>query len=207
MRILNLYCGIGGNRKLWGNDHKIVAIEIDPKIAKIYQDFFPNDKVIVADAHQFLLEHFKEFDFIWSSPPCPSHSSFAKLRALSDDYGRGNYAYKEKYPDMKLYEEIIFLQHIFKGKFCVENVIGYYEPLVMPQKIQRHYFWTNFIITPIKIASDNIKRGKIQEWQDKLGFDVSKYNIEKRLVLRNCVNPELGLHIFQEAFKEYKTLF
>lgn len=63
MKILNLYAGIGGNRKLWGNEHDIVAVEYDTKIAKIYQDFFPDDKVIVADAHQYLLEHYKEFDF------------------------------------------------------------------------------------------------------------------------------------------------
>ncbi|KKK98144.1 hypothetical protein LCGC14_2645680, partial [marine sediment metagenome] len=56
MKILNLYAGIGGNRKLWGDKHEIIAIEIDPKIAAIYQDLFPNDKVIIADAHQYLLE-------------------------------------------------------------------------------------------------------------------------------------------------------
>lgn len=69
MKILNLYAGIGGNRKLWGDEHEITAVEYDPKIAEIYQKFFPNDKVIVTDAHQYLLEHFQEFDFIWSSPP------------------------------------------------------------------------------------------------------------------------------------------
>ena len=58
MKILNLYAGIGGNRKLWGDGHEITAIEFNPEIAKIYQDFFPNDKVIVTDAHQYLLEHF-----------------------------------------------------------------------------------------------------------------------------------------------------
>lgn len=46
MKILNLYAGIGGNRKLWGDEHEIVAVENEPAIAKIYQDFFPNDKVI-----------------------------------------------------------------------------------------------------------------------------------------------------------------
>jgi len=25
MKILNLYAGIGGNRKLWGNDHEITS--------------------------------------------------------------------------------------------------------------------------------------------------------------------------------------
>ena len=102
IKILNLYAGIGGNRKLWDGDIEVTAIENNPEIAKIYQDFFPNDKVIITDAHQYLLEHFKEFDFIWSSPPCPSHS-------------RTNYFLKAKgvirYPDMKLYEEIILLKH------------------------------------------------------------------------------------------------
>lgn len=28
MKILNLYAGIGGNRKLWGNEHQITADEI-----------------------------------------------------------------------------------------------------------------------------------------------------------------------------------
>lgn len=64
MKILNLYAGIGGNRKLWGNDDEITAVEFDEQIAKIYQDNFPNDKVVIGDAHQYLLEHFREFDFI-----------------------------------------------------------------------------------------------------------------------------------------------
>lgn len=64
MKILNLYAGIGGNRKLWGEDNEVTAIEYDENIAKIYQENFPNDKVIVTDAHEYLLEHFREFDFI-----------------------------------------------------------------------------------------------------------------------------------------------
>ena len=83
MKILNLYAGIGGNRKLWGNDHEVTAIEYDNNIAKIYQENFPNDIVIVTDAHQYLLEHFREYDFIWSSPPCPSHSKVRKQLAIS----------------------------------------------------------------------------------------------------------------------------
>ena len=67
IKILNLYAGIGGNRKLWGNEHEITAIENNQGIAKIYQDFFPNDKVIVCDAHEYLLKHFNKFDFIWSN--------------------------------------------------------------------------------------------------------------------------------------------
>ena len=209
MKILNLYAGIGGNRKLWGDDHDIVAIENVPKIAKIYQDFFLKDKVIIADAHQYLLDHFKEFDFIWSSPPCPSHSSFRKN--FSVEVGA-----KPIYPDMKLYEEVIFLYGYFKGKFVVENVIGYYEPLVAPQIVQRHYFWTNFYITPSKFEKDTInltggrnedQRVQAERLQIKHGFNLDEYKVDKMLALRNCVAPELVLHIFQEAFREYKTLF
>ena len=75
MKILNLYAGIGGNRKLWGDEHDITAVELDESIAKIYQDFFPNDTILIEDAHDYLLQNFKEFDFIWSSPPCPTHST------------------------------------------------------------------------------------------------------------------------------------
>lgn len=58
-KVLNLYAGIGGNRKLW-DDVEIIAVEIDPKIAEIYQDFFPDDEVIITDAHRFLEENFDE---------------------------------------------------------------------------------------------------------------------------------------------------
>jgi len=208
MKILNLYCGIGGNRKLWGDKHEITAVENNPEIAKIYQDFFPNDKVVVIDAHEYLLEHFKEFDFIWSSPPCPSHSKLRKS-FIGTKCGA-----KPIYPDMKLYEEILFLQGYFKGKFVVENVNSWYDPLIKPRELSRHYFWSNFILSIKKInlgkiqitggrnketAQQQIKR---LEKEFEFDFDLSGYNVDKRLLLRNCVNPELGLHIFECAFKK-----
>ena len=144
MKILNLYAGIGGNRKLWGDEHEITAVEINPEIAMIYQDFFPNDKVIVGDAHQYLLNHYKEFDFIWSSPPCPSHGVSRYWSSKSDNPGM-NYP-SPIYPDMNLYQEIIFLTHFYKGKWVVENVVSYYEPLIKPFEYQSHYYWCNFHI-------------------------------------------------------------
>ena len=202
LQVLNLYAGIGGNRKLWENVD-VTAAEINPKIANIYQDFFPNDKVIVCDAHQYLLDHFNEFDFIWSSPPCQSHSSIYKMCALSNDFKTGNSKKIAKYPDMKLYEEILFLKHYFKGKWCVENVMSYYTPLIKPQTIQRHFFWTNFFISITDLDTDNIKWGRVEFWQKRFGFDLSKYpKLDKRKVLRNCVHPYLGQHILNYAFKE-----
>ncbi len=192
---LNLYAGIGGNRKLWKNIN-VTAVEINPEIAKIYQDFFPNDKVIVADAHEYLLNHYKEFDFIWSSPPCQTHSSFRFNICVKF---RGT---KEEYPDMKLYQEILFLQHHFDGKWVVENVNPYYTPLIPAKLVQRHLFWSNFGIQDIDVTKDNIRKVQIPELQEIHGFDLTPYKIkDKRQILRNCVVPELGLHIFKCAFK------
>jgi DNA (cytosine-5)-methyltransferase 1 len=201
IKVLNLYAGIGGNRKLW-TDVDVTAIEIEPKIAKIYQDFFPDDKVITTDAHQYLLNHFEEFDFIWSSPPCPTHSKI-RLTAIS----AGNAS--PKYPDMKLYEEVIFLSKFFKGKWCVENVISYYEPLIKPYEVGKHYFWCNFPIYKIKKESRK-HAGTIDILQKRKKINLDGYtnlNLNKSLLLRNCVEPELGLHIFECAFKQkQKTL-
>ena len=207
MKILNLYAGIGGNRKLWGTGHDITAVEINPDIAKIYQDFFPDDTMIVGDAHQYLLKHFDDFDFIWTSPPCPSHSNFSKLRALSDDVKTGNHLYEAKYIEMSLYQEIILLQHYFKGKWIIENVIPYYDLLIPAQKIQRHLFWSNYFIRDIKVIGDNIKHGTVEKWQEDLDVDLSPYKIDKRKALRNCVDPELGLHILKCSQDKELELF
>jgi len=201
MKILNLYAGIGGNRKLWGDEHKITAIEYKPEIAKIYQDFFPKDKVIIADAHQYLLEHFKEFDFIWSSPPCPTHSRIRKCFVGKNNDGQN----KPIFPDMKLYEEILFLQGYFNGKWCVENVRAWYEPLIKPQEFGMHYFWSNFLIVPIEIKSRE-HHGSIEDLQDVKGFDLLDYSgIDKRIALRNCVEPEVGKQILEYAINPIET--
>ncbi len=193
MKILNLYAGIGGNRKLWGNEHEITAVEYDPNIAKIYQDFFPNDKMIVADAHSYLEEHFEEFDFIWSSPPCPSHS---RMNFLLRAKGK-----KMVFPDMKLYEEILLLQSFFKGKYVVENVRSYYKPLIEPQEVQSHFFWSNFEIPDTGLARKKVRNDKGQTLQVKMeqqGFlikDFYGYKKDKRTLLNNCIEPELGKHV------------
>ena len=194
MRILNLYAGIGGNRKLWPitEQDEVVAIELDPEIAKIYQSFFPKDKVIVTDAHQYLLEHFEDFDFIWSSPPCPSHSRIRKV------FNNQN---SPIYPDLKLYEEILFLEGYFKGMWVVENVLSWYDPLIKPYIYRNHYYWSNFIID----GKEDAFRGhyiKIEKLQKIKGFNLDNFKgIDKKKILRNCVEPEAGLHIFNMAFK------
>jgi len=211
MKVLNLYAGIGGNRKLWPEECEVTAIENKQDIANVYKQFFPKDKVVVADAHKYLLEHYKKFDFIWSSPPCQSHSIcnyFLKGQGII------------RYPDMGLYEEIILLQTHVKCKWVVENTKSYYIPLIRPQKCGRHYFWANFTITDLKIdyqigtmnrqASKGthrkaiIREAQIPELLDLHGL--KDFNLpNKRQVLRNCVLPKLGKHIFDCAFKRKQT--
>lgn len=203
MKILNLYAGIGGNRKNWGEEHEVTAIEFDPQIAQIYKDNFPRDNVIITDAHQYLLEHFREFDFIWTSPPCPTHSRVRKSLAFKKKKDGSVFEQnKPVYPDMKLYQEIIFLDNYFDGYYCVENVIPYYEPLIQPQKLGRHYFWSNLELPEIKFE----KKGTfdtIDGLMERTGFDVSNYKgIDKRRILRNCVEPEIGQYIFNKLLEQ-----
>lgn len=186
MRILNLYACLGGNRYKWGEEHDVTAVELDPELARLYQERFPNDTVIVSDAHQYLLDHYKEFDFIWSSPPCPSHSRARYWNTKSSPM----------FPDMKLYEEIIFLEHYFKGKWLVENVIPYYDPLRPAQKRGRHLYWCNFLL-PNNLGRDETimtGKGEVNRWCKFHDYDFTKYKGEQRIdkIARNLVDYEAG---------------
>lgn len=203
MKILNLYAGIGGNRKSWGGYNEVTAIEYDQKIAQIYKDNYPNDNVIVTDAHQYLLEHFREYDFIWASPPCPTHSRVRKQLAFKKKKDGTIYEQnKPVYPDMRLYQEIILLDNYFNGIYVVENVTPYYEPLIQAQKLGRHLFWSNIELPPKKFEP----RGSfdsIEELQEKTGFNLSKYSgIDKKLLLRNCVENDVAEYIYKRVEQE-----
>jgi DNA (cytosine-5)-methyltransferase 1 len=195
MRVLNLYAGIGGNRRLWGDEHQITAVELDTDIAAVYKDLYPNDEVIVGDAHEYLLANYKNFDYIWSSPPCQSHSSF---RFNIQVKYRGTEAV---YPDMKLYQEIILLSTHFDGLYVVENVKPYYDVLIKPKiELQRHYFWTNYEIGQAEFKGENLRTAQIPDLEALHGVDLSEYKLSnKRQVLRNCILPDLGLHVFRHA--------
>lgn len=203
MKILNLYACLGGNRYKWDEvtDVEVTAVEWDKELAMLYQERFPNDKVVVADAHQYLLEHYKEFDFIWSSPPCPTHSR-----------ARGwNTKVKTVYPDMKLYEEILLLETIskgkdarFQGKYVVENVIPYYEPLIPAHKRGRHLYWTNFLLPNvlsnrrIRISGGKDEAKKLCKFHD---YDFYTYKGKQPMnkIARNLVDYEAGKTILETA--------
>jgi len=171
------------------------------------QERFPNDTVIVADAHQYLLDHYKEYDFIWSSPPCPSHS-----RARYWSSSNYDTTTEAIYPDMKLYEEILFLQHYYRtGKFVVENVIPFYEPLILAKKRGRHLYWTNFNL-PTDLGDRRFAISQIKNELKELckfhEIDVSSYKGEQSLVKigRNLVDFEAGKTILDTAIGIVKSL-
>ena len=197
MKILNLYACLGGNRYLWGDDHEITAVEWDEELAKLYQERFPKDKVIVADAHQYLLDHYKDFDFIWSSPPCPTHSK-------SRYWGFGKNGKMPVYPDLRLYEEIIFLEYHFDGKYVVENVNPYYAPLIPAQKRDRHHYWCNFKL-PLQLSDRNdtslVQGSRIGDLCDFHDYDFRKYKGKQRVlkIARNLVDYKAGKTILDTA--------
>ncbi len=194
MKILNLYAGIGGNRRLWGDEHDIVAVEYDEKIAAVHADLWPNDELIVGDAHEYLRQHHEEFDFIWSSPPCQTHGSFRY------NIGVRFRGVEPKFPDMTLYEEIVFLKYHSTALWVVENVVPYYGALIPAEKIGRHLYWSNFPLPNLPDPVDNLRDNQIPQLQELHGFDLSGYSLpNKRQVLRNVVSPEIGKAILQRA--------
>lgn len=52
-----------------------------------------------------------------------------------------------------------------------------------------------------KFERDQIKKLSASKLMKKYGFDLTGYSLkglDKRQILRNCVNPELGLYVFNQ---------
>ena len=108
-----------------------------------------------------------------------------------------------KYPDMKLYEEIIFLEHYFNGKYVVENVIPFYEPLIPANKRDRHLYWANFNL-PANLngrKNPDLSRTKnlitvMSKYHD---YDFRQYKGKQLMnkIARNLVDYEAGKTIFE----------
>ena len=197
IKVLNLFAGLGGNRKFWndvakekGINIEVTAVEFDPEIAKAYAKRYPNDNVIVGDAWDYAAKNYLNFDFIWASPPCQSHSRLNFCNNSRNEATR-------VLPDFRLYELISYLKTFCKRAFVVENVVPYYEPLIKPTaEIGRHYFWANFDL--FFLSNDKfriIEKVKIGDFKD---LDLSEFNItNKRQAIRNEVDYEIGKKIFE----------
>nr|WP_314541111.1 DNA cytosine methyltransferase [uncultured Campylobacter sp.] len=194
MRILNLFAGLGGNRRLWDNvtDIRVTAVELDEAVAHAYAFRYPNDEIVIADAYDYAAKHYDEFDFIWASPPCQTHSKL--------NFGNVRWKNSRKLPDFNLYSLITYLQKRCQTKWVVENVIPFYTPLIAPNVLLgRHYFWCNFHIAKKdfkpKVAIADVKLGDFKD------FDITAFKDikNKRQILRNEVNYELGEYVFKCA--------
>ena len=200
-RYLNLYAGIGGNRAQLPADVEVVAVELDERVAAVYSELYPDDEVVVGDAHQYLLEHgADDFDWVWSSPPCQSHTRMMKATRHR----------LRRYPDMALYQEILFCQHFVKVPWVVENVAPYYEPLIAPTaRVGRHLFWSSapFEVEDIKRPAGFINQATLagkEVLMDWLGihFKQNVYldgNHCPAQILRNAVHPRIGRSIFDQV--------
>jgi len=196
LKVLNLYAGIGGNRELW-TDCDVTAVEYDDAIAEVYTAKFPQDAVVVGDALKYVEAEFSKFDFIWASPPCPSHGQYRhRVGVLAKGYA-------PLIPAMtSLYGLVVFMRTYFTGKWLVENVQPYYAPLIPPTFVMhRHLFWSNFTVPHKEFEKAEIRtKNKISDFDGSEYVEGSRIK-NKRQVLRNCVDAELGHHIFKFACK------
>lgn len=217
MKILNLYAGIGGNtHNLDRSKHDITHVEWNEEIAQANRELHPLDKVVECDAKKFLEMNYKEYDYIWASPPCPSHASIRKA-------GAKNGQYDALVPDMDLYGIIIFLDEYFQGSWTVENVKPFYDRLDVQEKKRqdalvkiippaqvssRHLFWSNHEVPNISIKPSNFNQANNSEMMEWLGIELDKSfdTVEKRKVLRNCVHPEIGESILKSRREKQTTL-
>jgi len=199
LKVLNLYAGIGGNRRLWQNV-EVTAVENYEPVAQLYAENFPHDRLIISDASEYLEKHFREFDIIWSSPPCQSHSKMAKATRHAS----------RKIPDMTLYGHILFLRNFFDGGWVVENVRPFYPPLITPTvALGRHLFWASHPITysafPRTVSfMKSDKPEEIERVKKVYGLKYEKHvyfpgKHSPGQILRNCVQPEIGLYVFQSV--------
>ena len=197
MKVLNLFAGLGGNRKFWndvakekGINIEVTAVEFDPEIAKAYAKRYPNDNVIVGDAWDYAAKNYLDFDFIWASPPCQTHSRLNIANNIRNDRTK-------RLPDFRLYELIVYLKYFCKKAFVVEKVVPFYEPLIKPTaEIGRHYFWANFDLFFLHNSNFRIvTKTKIGDFMD---LDLNEFKIKnKRQAIRNEVDYEIGKKIFE----------
>ena len=83
----------------------------------------------------------------------------------------------------------------------MENVKPYYTPFLPPTAdLQRHYFWANFDIPDLVFQKDNLRAAQIPQLQELHGYNLDGYKLpNKRQVLRNCVLPALGQHVYAQV--------
>ena len=169
----------------------------------MYHKRFPNDRVIIGDAYEYIPNHYDEYDLTWASPECPTHSTMMSLQK------------RKSLPDLRLYSLIIFLRTWSKKYWIIENVISYYKPLIKPTcQVDRHYIWSNLTITEKRFRRPkggfmNIKDFGVLKLSKYLGINADILHgipsKEKVKILRNCVLPEAGKYILDCIVKQNQS--
>lgn len=223
-KFLNAFAGgIGGNRKLLDEiipDLEVTAIENDPDYAKQYSIFYPDDIVHQEDAYDYVIQNYDEFDFIWASPPCKTHSI--------TNYFLNKQKKARRMPDLDLFSLIFYLRMYSKTiPWIVENVKPieldyppYNEPVIPPTFILgRHYYWSNRYIpfnnyysTKINLLNSKKETRVTDVENEKLllkhfEIDNSKFFLKsdpKKFALRNAVNPKEARDVISRILKTKK---
>jgi len=208
IRILDLFCGVGGVARGFQNflldngiEFEYYAIDIDKRVLKAHKLLNPYSKTICRDAWSIDDKEFKEFDLIWASPPCETHS---KSRFL-------NINAKPTKPDMRLYNLIERLWSL-NMPFIVENVEPYYRPPIKPiVKVGRHVLWSNLCIKPFKLNLQNFmdvkddihKLIKYHEIPFELSIKLLKILKKKtRDALRDMVHWRIAYNIAKQVIPQ-----
>lgn len=199
LRVLNAYAGIGGNRHLWPANWKVTAVENDERVAGEYARRYPDDTVLVDDAHAVVMERAAHFDAVWTSPPCPTHSrlaiNVAKRKCV------------EPVPDPRLWDEIAHLSAL-GGRYVVENVHTYYVPPIPPDVVTaRHYYWASDVpVMLTELATLPVSGRMVGLTADAIADSYGLPPLppgsvrDRRKAMRNAVVPHEGLEIAMAAF-------
>lgn len=197
IRVLNAYAGIGGNRHLWPAHWAVTAVEWDPKVAAEYSRRYPADTVIVGDAHAAVMETAGDYDAVWSSPPCPTHSRLALVNVSRHGIPLA--------PDPRLWLEV---EHLSSSKiaYVVENVHTYYVPPVAPDLVSaRHYYWASdvpLMLTPLASSGQLRPDTTMAQFARLFGLPPLRHGAvsDARKAMRNAVDPIEGLEVASAAF-------
>lgn len=206
MNILTAFAGIGGNRRLWDElgSFRITAIENNPAVANEYLKLYPNDTVLIGDAWRYIPNSLDEYDIIWASPPCQTHSKLTKMNKRQKE---------KKIYDYRLYSLIDYLENNYNGIYIVENVVPSYVAKRKPVKIDRHLFWSNlplkndFQLKKMKSFHKQTRDQTHQEYIESItswiGFKISRNiylngNHDPMQIYRNCVHPKLGKYVLEQ---------